>query len=77
MTRKDFILIAECVAECHNEKYELDEIIGYFIYRLHRHSTAKTFDATKFREFIYQRTKPEHIPEEQAKTWAIKKSRKT
>ena len=75
MTRKDYILIAECIAECHNKGYDLDDTIGYFRYRL-RDGNRK-FSPTKFKEFIYELTKPDHIPEEQAKQWAIKKSEKT
>jgi hypothetical protein len=73
MTRKDFIIIAQCIAECHNKKYDLDDIISFYSYKLHLGSD--NFNPTLFREFIYEQTKPEHIPEEQAKEWAKKKSK--
>ena len=74
MTRKDYIMIAEAIAECHNMKYDLNDIIGHFRYRLHGHKSNKRFDPHKFKSFILERTKPDHIPEEQAKEWARKKS---
>ena len=73
MTRKDFKLIAECIAECHNEKYDLDDTIAYFRHKLHMNNDR--FNPTKFKEYILERTTPEYIPEEQAKTWAKKKAR--
>jgi hypothetical protein len=76
MTKQDYILIAQCIAECHNKKYELDDIIGYFRYRLHMHPSTKKFNAVKFKEYILERTKPDHIPEEQAKEWATRKCKK-
>jgi hypothetical protein len=76
MTKQDYILIADCVATCHNRKYELDDIIGYFRYRLYSHPSNKEFSARKFREYILEKTKPDHIPEEQAKAWATKKCKK-
>jgi hypothetical protein len=72
MTRQDYIMMSECIAECHNMKYNLNDTIGYFKYRLHGHRSAKRFNATKFKEFVLEKTKPDHIPEEQAKEWAIK-----
>lgn len=76
MTRKDYILIAKCIVECHNENYDLEDTIGYFCYRLHGYTGAKSFDLTKFKSYILERTKPDHIPDEQAKGWAIKKCKK-
>ena len=74
MTKQDYILIAQCVSECHNGKFDLNDIIGYFSYRLHMHPSNKKFDEIKFKTYILEKTKPEHIPGEQAKTWAIKKA---
>ncbi len=73
MTKKDYILIAKCIAKCHNENYNLEDTIDYFNHTL---SERFEFDANKFKSFILERTKPDHIPEEQAKEWAIKKSKK-
>lgn len=74
MTKQDYILIAECIAECHNEEYNLPDTIGYFRYRLA--DGHNKFNPQKFKEFIYELTKPDYIPDEQGKQWAKAKSKK-
>ena len=74
MTKKDYILIAKCIAACHNRKYDLEDTIGYFRYKLRDGNNR--FDPIKFKEYICERTAPEHIPKEQVKKWARKKARK-
>jgi len=72
MTKKDYIFIAQSVIDCHNRKYDISDTINYFLRILgERHDN---FDPIKFKQYIYQRTKPDYISEEQAKKWAIKKS---
>ncbi len=74
MHRHDYIAIANCIVECHNKNYDLEDTIKYFDYTLNMGNW--NFDSSKFLSYILERTKPDHIPEEQAKKWAIKKSKK-
>ena len=76
MTKQDYIMIAECIAECHNEKYNLADTIGHFRYRIHGHKNTKKFETGKFKKYIYELTKPDYIPDEQGKQWAKAKSEK-
>ena len=74
MTKKDYTLIAKCITECHNKNYNLEDTISYFSYVLHL--DRGEFDPTRFSSYILERTKPEYIPKEQKKNWAMKKVKK-
>ncbi len=74
MTRQDYQLIANCIVECHNKNYDLEDTIRHFNYMLDM--VNRNFDPSQFKTWILERTKPDHIPKEQAKKWATKKSRK-
>ena len=76
MTRKDYILIAECIAECYKRGYDLDDTIGYFRYRLHGHG-ANRFNPSKFKKYIYEKVVPDYIPEEQKGLWVSKRTEKS
>lgn len=71
MTRKDYILIAKCIAECYINKYNLDDMIDCFANKLDDNNNR--FDYKKFRRFILQYIKPDYIPDEQAQKWTQEK----
>ncbi len=71
MTKKDFVLIAKCIAKCYNQNYNLEGTIKYYQYMLHM--LPGNFNRNKFESYILERTKPDYIPKEQAKMWSKKK----